>query len=289
MMIMEVFEVKPHGYCQGVMDAIKLALKAKEENPDRTCFLLGGIVHNEDTIRFFEERGFIILNEKKASLDVLISSIPDGEVVIFSAHGHAKSLEDIAKKKQLIIYDATCPFVTANMRLASSKHQRDIVYVGVKGHLEAEGFLANVKTAGFYDTDRARFEAYKENIIAPLVIGQTTLSKKEFDDAYAFISMNYPGSEAGLSRCRSTTNRQEALRNAAREGGTVIVLGSKTSNNTRKLYEIGIEEGRTTYLVLGLDELKTIPLEKERRIVLCSGASTSKNTFDECLDYLKSI
>ena len=154
MMTMEVFEVKPHGYCQGVMDAIKLALKAKEENPDRTCFLLGGIVHNEDTIKFFEERGFIILNEKKASLDVLISSIPDGEVVIFSAHGHAKSLEDIAKKKQLIIYDATCPFVTANMRLASSKNQRDIVYVGVKGHLEAEGFLANVKTAGFYDTDK---------------------------------------------------------------------------------------------------------------------------------------
>ena len=168
MMIMEVFEVKPHGYCQGVMDAIKLALKAKEENPDRTCFLLGGIVHNEDTIKFFEERGFIILNEKKASLDVLISSIPDGEVVIFSAHGHAKSLEDIAKKKQLIIYDATCPFVTANMRLASSKYHRDIVYVGVKGHLEAEGFLANVKTAGFYDTDKAHFEAYKENIIAPL-------------------------------------------------------------------------------------------------------------------------
>ena len=181
---MDVREVKPNGYCRGVMDAIKLAIEAQENNKDKTCYLLGGIVHNEGTIGFFKSKGFVLLDEKTAPLDVLLESVPEGQVVIFSAHGHARNLEKIAERKNLIVYDATCPFVTANMRMAEHAKGRDVIYVGAKGHAEAVAFLANESTAAFFDANGKTLELHKENIENPLVIGQTTLSKEEFDEGY---------------------------------------------------------------------------------------------------------
>ena len=286
---MEVIIVNPHGYCQGVKDAIKLAIEAQEANKDKTCYLLGGIVHNEDTIRFFKDKGFIILDEKNASLEELIETIPEEQVVIYSAHGHPRNLEAIAEKKHLIAYDATCPFVTANMRMAEMAKDRDVIYVGAKNHAEATAFMANEKTAGFYDATGGRLEMFKEEIKEPLVIGQTTLSKKEFEDGFKAVRARFATAEAGLARCHSTTARQEALREAAKDGDCVIVLGSRTSNNSLKLFEIGLEECRDTYIVLGLNDLKRLELQNKKRIVLCSGASTSAKTFDECLDYLQNI
>ena len=271
------------------MDAIKLAIEAQEANKDKTCYLLGGIVHNEDTLAVFKERGFIILDEKKAPLAELIETIEDGQVVVFSAHGHARSLDRAAERKHLIVYDATCPFVTANMRMAEHAKDRDVIHVGVKGHMEAEAFLQNEAVSGFFDTKAGHLETYKDDIKDPLIIGQTTLSKKEFDDAYEAILGVYENAEAGLSRCRSTTARQDALKEAAKEADCIIVLGSKTSNNSQKLFEIGLESGVETHLLLGLDELRLLPLKNKRRIALCSGASTSPKTFDACLEYIRSL
>ena len=212
-----------------------------------------------------------------------------GDVVVLSAHGHPSAYDDLAREKGIEIIDATCRFVNENLDLAL-KSDRPVLYIGLSGHLESEAFLANCPDAFFYDVKSRRCAGIlvlKGKGVDPLIITQTTLSKDEIDFAMADIRSLFPNAVLSKERCASTTLRQKALKEMPDDVDAVIVLGSKRSNNSLKLAEIAASRGVETYLCLDLEDVKKLDLHEKRRAALISGASTSGETFDEVLTYLK--
>ena len=286
---MNVLPLRPSGYCAGVTEAIALAIKAKKEHPNQNVYLLGLLVHNEDAVASLEKLGLIPLDERERPLLDYLFDLKKGDVVVFSAHGHPKAYDDLAKEKGIEIVDATCRFVNENLDLALSS-SRPILYIGLAGHLESEAFLANCPDAFFYDVKSRKcmgILALKGKGIDPLIITQTTLSKDEIDFAMSDIRVFFPHAELAKERCASTTLRQKALKEMPSDVDCVIVLGSKRSNNSLKLAEIAASRGVDSYLCLDLEEVKKLDLHQKRRAALISGASTSGETFDEVLTYLK--
>lgn len=284
---MEVYEVKPYGYCLGVLEAMSLAKKAREENPSLPCFVLGMLVHNEDAVKELSESGLKVLDERKGNLKDQLEDIPDGSVVIFSAHGHPYQYDEIAKRKDLIVYDATCRFVKENLDFASFQ-SKPIIYIGVRNHLESMAFLANVPDSIFYDVSTGACD-FNKLTSSPIVLSQTTLSFSELEKAHGEILKRYPDAEFGKERCFSTSQRQYALTKIEEDCDVIIVLGSELSNNSRKLYEIGKNMGLPTFLCLGLEEMKKLDLSDYKKAALASGASTSLSTYKECKEYLLSL
>ena len=286
---MDVLPLRPSGYCAGVTQAISLAIQAKKDHPNQNVYLLGLLVHNEDAVATLERLGLIPLDERERPLLDYLFELKKGDVVVFSAHGHPASYDDLAKEKGLEIIDATCRFVNGNLELAQSS-SRPILYIGLAGHLESEAFLANCPDAFFYDVKSRRCPgilALKGKGEAPLIITQTTLSKDEIDLAMADIRVLFPDAPLTKERCASTTLRQKALKEMPNDVDVVIVLGSKRSNNSLKLAEIACARGVDTYLCLDLEDVRKLDLRNKRRAALISGASTSGETFDEVLTYLR--
>lgn len=287
---MEVLILNPHGYCIGVRQAIATALKTKQDYPDRNVYLLGLLVHNEETMADLSKHGLIPLDETKKSLLDYLFELKKGDVVVFSAHGHPEAYEDFAKDKGLIVVDATCRFVQENLA-AGRDTDRPVLYIGVEGHLESEAFLANCPEAYFYDvkSGKCNFLGLKGKGVPPIVITQTTLSSLEVEKAMAEIRSFFPEAVIEKERCHSTTLRQKAVSELPEDVDGLIVLGSTRSNNSVKLAELAQARGIPTYLCLGLEDVKKVDLGQKKRLALCSGASTSDNTFDAVLSYLRSV
>lgn len=287
---MDVLTLNPHGYCLGVRSAINLAIQAKKDYPDRNVYMLGLLVHNETAVAELEALGLIPLDERKAPLLDHLLSLKKGDVVVFSAHGHPSAYDDLANEKGLIIVDATCRYVKENER-CGRQSKDPILYIGVSGHLESEAFLANCPDAVFYDVSSKRCNVL--SLVAkkapPRVITQTTLSGAEIEDALKELRPFFPDIAIEKERCHSTSLRQKAIAELPEDVDCVIVLGSKRSNNSLKLAELSSVKGKETHLCLGLEEVKNLDLSKKKRLALCSGASTSDETFLAVLNYLRSL
>ncbi|MCR5349209.1 MAG: hypothetical protein K6E59_06370 [Bacilli bacterium] len=287
---MDVLQLHPHGYCLGVRAAIDLALQAKKDHPSSNVYLLGLLVHNEEAVAELEKAGLIPLDERKKDLLSYLLDMQEGDVVVFSAHGHPSAYDDLAKAKGLICVDATCRYVKENLE-AGKETKGSLLYIGVAGHLESEAFLANNPDSGFYDVkshtgDLLRLKGKKET---PTIITQTTLSGDEIEEAMDDIRVFFPDATISKERCHSTSLRQKAVAFLPSDVDALIVLGSKRSNNSVKLYELGLSMDKETYLCLGLEDVKELNLKGKRRVALCSGASTSDATFDAVLSYLRSV
>jgi len=283
---MEVIKIKPFGFCAGVDTAIKLALEAKNENPNKNVYLLGMLVHNEEVITSLVKKGLIILDEHTNSLENLLSSVEDESVIVFSAHGHSKKLYEIALSKRLKIYDSTCTFVKENMELGETNNS--IIYIGVKGHLESDAFMSNNSHASFYDLKTNTWDYSSIKVKNPKVISQTTISSLELNESINKIKSIFPDCEILQERCHSTSQRQNEISNLTGVD-YLIILGSRTSNNSKKLAEIGSFKGIETYLCSSLDEVKQLKLNSKKKVALASGASTSRDTFLEVATYLESL
>ena len=190
----------------------------------------------------------------------------------------------------MIVYDATCRYVTENLVSALNViKDRSVIYAGVKGHLESLAFLANCPKAIFYDVATNVFDEKAVLGNEPFVIAQTTLSGLEVERARHEILSRFPQAVFGPERCHSTALRQKAMSELPSDVDTVIVLGSKRSNNSLKLAQIAMNQGFETHLIMDLASLKELDLGGKKKVALASGASTSFETFEECLQYLQSI
>ncbi|MDY6429882.1 MAG: hypothetical protein SPL02_01730 [Bacilli bacterium] len=284
---MEIISLKPFGYCVGVSNAISLILKEKEEHPNDEIFLLGLPVHNEEVVNTLKEKNIHLIDEKTIDLEKALEEIKEGSTVIFSAHGHPKKYEEIAKRRNLKIVDTTCKFVNENL-LYAIKENKDVIYIGKATHLETMAFLANYPSS-FYDVNSKKL-VLKEGIKDPLIISQTTLTEKEIEEGEKEIYSIFPNPIKGKERCFSTKLRQDAIKNLDRKSvDYVLVLGSKLSSNSLALYSLALSLGFEAYICLNLEEVKKIKFDKNKKIALTSGASTSQATFNEVYNYLKEI
>ena len=272
---MKVEILKPKAYCAGVSNAIKLAYKAREENPNKKVYVLGMLVHNN----------FVVEELKKKDIQVAldINEIPDGEVIIFSAHGHKRELDEIAKQKNLIVYDSVCPKVLSNIKLIeeNAKAGHYVIYIGQKGHPEAEACLSLYNKVILY-TNNILNNYHIENDDSPLVINQTTLSILDIKGIHEDILKVIPNARIANEICGSTRLRQEAILSLDKDVDLIIVVGDNNSSNTRRLLEVAKASHPEveSLMIADASELNMRTCANKNHIVISSGASTPEDIID---------
>ncbi|MCQ2794641.1 MAG: 4-hydroxy-3-methylbut-2-enyl diphosphate reductase [Bacilli bacterium] len=278
---MKTYLANPSGYCQGVSRAIALALSFKKKYPDKECYVLGALVHNETVTDELKKYGIISLLDKTSNEDK-IKKLPKGCAVIFTAHGHDKKLEELLKLKNIVYLDATCPIVelsATNIRKAI-KDGRQVIYVGTPNHPETIGMLSIDKEVHlFQDIMDGMKSVIKDK--TPFVSSQTTLSIFELENIFNKIKETFPNAIFQKEICQETKTRQMAVKKLPNDVDAVFIVGGKDSSNTKKLYELAKKHFSTLKIFYILNEYDIDPIKDKLkgclRCAIISGASTPLN------------
>jgi len=280
---MQVTLANPRGFCAGVNMAIECLDEAiRIFGPD--IYVYHEIVHNRHVVDRFTEQGVTFVDH--------VEEVPEGSILLFSAHGVSPEIRQVADKRRLQTIDATCPLVT-KVHMEALRFARDgyhIVLIGHEGHDEVVGTMGEAPSSITLvetpeEVDSLRFAPDQK--IAFLT--QTTLS---VDEAAAIIDRledRYPdiASPPKEDICYATTNRQDAVRQLAETADVVIVLGSQNSSNSLRLSELGHEQTGRAYLVDSVSELPAGWHEGVEHVVVTAGASAPEEVVDDCLKHLK--
>ncbi len=285
---MEIKRVVPSGYCKGVVNAINIVKKTKEQYPNENIYILGMIVHNSYVSKQMEDLGVITLEDPNLSKEELLDTIDKG-VVIFTAHGISDKIKQKALDKGLICVDASCVDVLKNKDLIKSYLDKgyDVVYFGKNKHPEAEAILSlsnNIHlVSNISDIDNLNIS--NDNL---LITNQTTMSYLEVEDMLKLIKDKYPTCIIQKEICNATSSRQLAITNI-KDGDVLYVVGDVKSNNTNKLKEIGLKYFKKVFLISNYKEINKKDLVNENKIYVTAGASTPPILIDEVIDYLSKL
>jgi 4-hydroxy-3-methylbut-2-enyl diphosphate reductase len=272
----------PRGFCAGVAYAIEVVDLALRIH-GAPVYVRHAIVHNEHVVRSFEERGVVFVED--------IDEIPEGSVVVYSAHGVSPQVRAQAEARGLTVIDATCPLVTKvhNEARHFAKKGYFMVYIGHAGHVEAEGTMGEAP-------DRmvlVETPEDAENLSLPhhdklAVLTQTTLSVDEVKATMEVLKRRFPHIETPQKEdiCYATTNRQVAIRELATQCDLVLIVGSTTSSNSNRLREVAESLGTESHLLLMPDEVKPEWRDLYRVIGISSGASTPESLVEDVIGAL---
>lgn len=285
---MEIKRVVPSGYCKGVVNAINIVKKTKEQYPNENIYILGMIVHNSYVSKQMEDLGVITLEDPNLSKEELLDTIDKG-VVIFTAHGISDKIKQKALDKGLICVDASCVDVLKNKDLIKSYLDKgyDVVYFGKKKHPEAEAILSlsnNIHLVSII-SDIDNLNISNDNLF---ITNQTTMSYLEVEDMLKLIKDKYPTCIIQKEICNATSSRQLAITNI-KDGDVLYVVGDVKSNNTNKLKEIGSKYFKKVFLISNYKEINKKDLVNENKIYVTAGASTPPILIDEVIDYLSKL
>jgi 4-hydroxy-3-methylbut-2-enyl diphosphate reductase len=273
----------PRGYCAGVDRAVVTVEKALDLY-GAPVYVRKQIVHNKHVVSTLEKKGAIFVEET--------DQVPEGAIVVFSAHGVSPQVHQIAAQRNLKTIDATCPLVTKvhqeARRFASDDY--DILLIGHEGHEEVEGTAGEAPSHvhlidGFDDV--AKVKVRDENKVAWL--SQTTLSVDETLATVAKLRERFPNLMDPPSDdiCYATQNRQIAIKQIAPQADLVLVVGSKNSSNSVRLVEVAKEYGaKNAYLIDYADEVSEEWLRDVTTIGVTSGASVPELLVKDLLDWL---
>lgn len=265
----------------GVRRAVDKALAAAKNPLGKKVFTAGPLIHNPRVVECLQKQGIDILDDEN------IPETLEGSAVIIRAHGISPQLEASLKQKQADIIDATCPKVKANQLkarqfsekgyavfLAGEKHHGEIV--GLMGYCPGCIVAENADEA----TRLAEALYQKKPESACVLIGQTTVSKEEYDAVGREIQSFFPHLIIVDAICNATTERQEALRRLCREADAVLIAGSKGSANTKRLLRIAQDMGNPAWLVEGKDDVP-VEIRKYETVGISAGASTPEEVIEE--------
>jgi len=263
---LDVYLGTPRGFCAGVVRAVEIVERALKRH-GAPAYVKHEIVHNPHVVADLESRGAITVN----SLD----DVPEGSVVVFSAHGSAPADFARARERDLKVIDATCPLVTKvhNEARKYAGEGRRVILVGHRGHQEVIGTMGQASTALMDE---------REEPVVPdwgacadvAVLTQTTLSPRDTAHAINAIRARYPDAIVRDDICYATTNRQRAATAVAAATELVLVIGAQNSSNCERLREVAEAAGTPAHLINGPDELDMTWFSGIRRVGVISGAST---------------
>jgi 4-hydroxy-3-methylbut-2-enyl diphosphate reductase len=271
---------KTQGFCFGVAITVKKAEEAVAV-PGSSVTTLGHVVHNPQMVASLEEKGL-----KNAHS---VEEVPDGGTLFIRAHGLPVSVYERAKEKQLTVIDATCPMVT-KIHVQAERLRNDgykIVVVGDANHPEVKGTLSHVPGAFCIESvaDVAKLPRYSK----VGVVVQSTWSGPGFTDIVKALSAKYHEVRAVNTICTDTTNRQAEAADLAKEVEVMVVVGGKTSANTKHLAELSAMNGARAYHIEGPDELEASWFAGVEIAGLMSGASTPGSLVDEVADRMDEL
>ncbi|QKG43675.1 4-hydroxy-3-methylbut-2-enyl diphosphate reductase [Providencia rettgeri] len=286
---MQIFMANPRGFCAGVDRAISIVERALEIY-GAPIYVRHEVVHNRYVVDDLRQRGAIFIEE--------ISEVPDGSILIFSAHGVSQAIRQEARSRDLtMLFDATCPLVTkVHMEVArASRKGKEAILIGHAGHPEVEGTMGQYSNpeGGMYlvesPEDVWKLKVKDENNLSFMT--QTTLSVDDTSDVIDALTSRFP-SIVGPRKddiCYATTNRQEAARELAERADVVLVVGSKNSSNSNRLAELASRMQKPAYLIDGAEDIKTEWLADKNIIGLTAGASAPDILVRQVIDRLKEL
>ena len=277
-MVGKIIVAQPHGFCAGVERAINILDVAVKQN--KKVFCLHELVHNPFVVDDFKKKGVIFVD----SLD----EIPDNSVVVFSAHGVSPKVKDLAKSKHLKVIDATCPLVELVHKKVKTYYDEgySIIYIGKKGHIEVEGVLGEAPMQVINsekDIDNIKID--KEKIVC---LTQTTLSVDDAKYLVEKLKQKFPDIVIESGICDATQQRQDAVKQLAKECDLILVLGAKNSSNSQRLVETAKKQGVKAYLILDKSEINEDWLKNVNILGITSGASCPEFLLKELVNSLKS-
>ncbi|MFF4412644.1 4-hydroxy-3-methylbut-2-enyl diphosphate reductase [Streptosporangium sp. NPDC001559] len=281
--IRRVLVAKPRGYCAGVDRAVQAVEKALERY-GAPIYVRKQIVHNTHVVRTLEQRGAIFVEETE--------EVPEGAIVVFSAHGVSPAVHEEAAQRRLKTIDATCPLVTKvhNEARRFASQDYDILLIGHEGHEEVEGTageapehiqlvdgLDSVETVKVRDPERLVW------------LSQTTLSVDETTETVSRLKARFPNliDPPSDDICYATQNRQVAVKEIAAQAQLVIVVGSENSSNSKRLVEVALDHGAdAAHLVDDSSFIRDEWLDGVTTVGVTSGASVPDELVAGVLDRL---
>ncbi len=279
---MKLILANPRGFCAGVNMAIE-ALETALSAFGTPLYAYHEIVHNRPIVERFTGRGVVFVD--------LLSDVPDGQTVLFSAHGVSPAIRAEAAARNLRAIDATCPLVT-KVHLEAVKYAKEgftIVLVGHEGHDEVIGTMgeAPAHMVLVEDVDDVAALTLPADVRIA-VLTQTTLSVDETGEVIAALKARYPQlvSPGKDDICYATQNRQEAVRDIVPEADVVVVLGSQNSSNSNRLAEIARQNGKAAYLIDRVSELRDEWFRPTDTVLLTAGASAPEEHVQDCVNRL---
>jgi len=280
---MKILLASPHGFCAGVVMAIECLEKAIELY-GTPIFVFHEIVHNKLVVEGFRRRGVVFVEN--------IDDVPEGNHLLYSAHGVSPEIRRQAHARRLKTIDATCPLVSKvhleAVRFAAAEYT--VIFIGHDGHDEAVGTLGEapkqmclVETVD--DVDRVEVDDPKK--VAYLT--QTTLSVDDANRIIEQLKQRFPQIVGPHKQdiCYATQNRQDAVKALIPEADIVLVLGSRNSSNSNRLAEIAEEAGKPAYLIDNAQEIDPDWLNSDATVLVTAGASAPEAVVVDCLEHLK--
>lgn len=285
---MEILLANPRGFCAGVDRAIEIVERALEVF-GAPIYVRHEVVHNRFVVDGLRERGAVFVDE--------LHEVPDGATVIFSAHGVSQAVRAEAERRELRVFDATCPLVTkVHMEVVRhAKAGRDVVLIGHAGHPEVEG------TLGQWNKQQARGDIHlvetPEDVarLRPAepanlaYVTQTTLSVDDTKAVIEALRRHFPQvlGPRHDDICYATQNRQDAVRTLGQQCDLVLVVGSINSSNSNRLRELAEKQGVPAYLIDGADDIRDAWLTGRQRIGVTAGASAPEQLVREVIEHLR--
>jgi 4-hydroxy-3-methylbut-2-enyl diphosphate reductase len=284
---MQILLANPRGFCAGVDRAIAIVNRALECF-GAPIFVRHEVVHNKFVVNDLKQRGAIFVDE--------LDQVPDDSIVIFSAHGVSKAVQQEADRRQLKVFDATCPLVT-KVHFEVTKYSREgteAILIGHHGHPEVEG------TMGQYDQkyggqiylvedeqDVERLQVKHPDRLA--FVTQTTLSIDDTSKVIEALRAKFPLIHGPRKDdiCYATQNRQDAVRDLAAQCDVVLVVGSPNSSNSNRLRELAQRMGKSAYLIDNAEELQQNWFNPHSKIGVTAGASAPEILIEQVLDRLQ--
>jgi len=284
---MKILLANPRGFCAGVDRAIEIVEHAVEAF-GAPIYVRHEVVHNRFVVENLKRKGVIFVDE--------LDEVPDGSTVIFSAHGVSQAVKREAERRDLQVFDATCPLVT-KVHLQVARHCRngcEVILIGHKGHPEVEGTMGQyhcpegvgihlVEKAG----DVARLEVKRPDRLA--FVTQTTLSMDDTAVIIEALRRRFPAIQGPKKDdiCYATQNRQDAVKRLAEAADVILVVGSPNSSNSNRLKEIAEKLGKPAYLVDSPEDLDKRWFTPESTVGVTAGASAPEELVRRVIDRLK--
>lgn len=279
---MEVILAKSAGFCFGVKRAVEQVYE--QIDTKEPIYTYGPIIHNEEVVRDLEQKGVRVI-ESADEVDALTK----GTLVIRS-HGVSKQVYERLSDSHLNIVDATCPFVKRihNIVAKESALGTQIIIIGDEGHPEVEGIRGWSETPAIVVGSRSEAENISiENGKKICIVSQTTYSYNKFQELVEIFSQKGYDITVVNTICNATEERQTEAAKIAGMVDAMIVIGGKTSSNSKKLYEICRQKCENTVFIQTVHDLNLDLKGNTRRVGITAGASTPNNIIEEVQDYVR--
>ena len=276
---MKILLAKDAGYCFGVRDAVNLAYETSKKEGE--VFMLGDIVHNENVVKELEESGVKVVKH--------LNEVPDNKPILFRAHGTVPDIWKESKKRVMDVVDATCPLVTEihdEVRKLDAEN-RKIIIIGDHGHDEVNGIKEQVENALVISSPKEAMKLRKMKKAG--VVSQSTQMIENVQGIINILMTKVFDLRFVNTICFPTRRNHEQIKNLSEICDIMIVIGSFTSANSKRLTELAKMRNERTFQVTCAEDLDADWFQKSDTVGISAGASTPDNIINEVLDEIKSI